>query len=266
VSGTIAQFNTAVTDADFATLAGSETLTNKTLTSPVINVGSDAQGDIYYRNGSGAFTRLAPGTSGHYLKTNGAGANPAWAAIGGGGDLLAANNLSDVASAATAFSNIKQAATDTATGVIELATNAEVATGTDTTRAVTPAGLRAGVFPSGTRIIFQQTSAPTGWTKDTTHNDVALRLVNGAVGSGGTDQFTGVFGASVGGTTLTNAHLPASISATGGTFAAQSGSDAVVLRSGTASTGTLVNTGGGTSHTHSIPSLQYVDVIIGVKD
>lgn len=37
VSGTIAQFNTAVTDADFATLAGSETLTNKTLTTPVIS-------------------------------------------------------------------------------------------------------------------------------------------------------------------------------------------------------------------------------------
>ena len=34
VSGTIAQFNTAVTDADFATLAGSETLSNKTLTAP----------------------------------------------------------------------------------------------------------------------------------------------------------------------------------------------------------------------------------------
>jgi len=37
VSGTIAQFNTAVTDADLATLAGTETLTNKTLTSPKIN-------------------------------------------------------------------------------------------------------------------------------------------------------------------------------------------------------------------------------------
>jgi hypothetical protein len=37
VSGTLAEFNTAVTDADFASLAGSETLTNKTLTSPTIN-------------------------------------------------------------------------------------------------------------------------------------------------------------------------------------------------------------------------------------
>jgi hypothetical protein len=34
VSGTKAQFNSAMTDADFATLAGTETLTNKTITSP----------------------------------------------------------------------------------------------------------------------------------------------------------------------------------------------------------------------------------------
>lgn len=37
VSGTTAQFNTANTDGDFATLAGAETLTNKTLTAPVIS-------------------------------------------------------------------------------------------------------------------------------------------------------------------------------------------------------------------------------------
>jgi hypothetical protein len=37
VSGTLAEFNTAVTDADLASIAGTETLTNKTLTSPKIN-------------------------------------------------------------------------------------------------------------------------------------------------------------------------------------------------------------------------------------
>jgi len=59
----------------------------------------------------------------------------------GSGDLLAANNLSDVASAATSFATIKQAATDSATGVIEIATDAEANTGTATDRAITPANL-----------------------------------------------------------------------------------------------------------------------------
>ena len=36
ITGTTAQFNTALTDNDLATLAGSETLTNKTLTTPTI--------------------------------------------------------------------------------------------------------------------------------------------------------------------------------------------------------------------------------------
>lgn len=47
VSGTTAQFNTALTDNDFATLAGSETLTNKTLTTPVASVGFNAQTAAY---------------------------------------------------------------------------------------------------------------------------------------------------------------------------------------------------------------------------
>jgi microcystin-dependent protein len=39
-SGTKAQFNAALSDADFTTLTGTETLTNKTLTSPVITGGT----------------------------------------------------------------------------------------------------------------------------------------------------------------------------------------------------------------------------------
>jgi hypothetical protein len=42
-------------------------------------VGSAAQGDILYR-GAATWTRLGAGTSGHFLKTQGAGANPTWAA------------------------------------------------------------------------------------------------------------------------------------------------------------------------------------------
>lgn len=42
-------------------------------------------------------------------------------------------------------------------------------------------------FPSGTKCIFYQASAPTGWTQVTTINDKALRVVSGTGGgSGGT--------------------------------------------------------------------------------
>jgi hypothetical protein len=68
-------------------------------------IGSAAQGDLLYRGAAG-WSRLAAGTSGHFLKTQGAGADPLWQAIAGGGDLLAANNLSDVANAATARANL----------------------------------------------------------------------------------------------------------------------------------------------------------------
>lgn len=40
--------------------------------------GSPAQGDVIYYNGT-SWVKLAAGTSGQFLKTNGAGANPAWA-------------------------------------------------------------------------------------------------------------------------------------------------------------------------------------------
>lgn len=63
------------------------------------------QGTIAYR-GASAWNALTPGTSGNFLKTNGASANPAWAAIPGGGDLLSTNNLSDVSSTSTSRINL----------------------------------------------------------------------------------------------------------------------------------------------------------------
>lgn len=46
---------------------------------------------------------------------------------------------------------------------------------------------------TGTLMLFQQTSAPTSWTKEITHNDKALRVVSGTAGSGGSTAFTSVF-------------------------------------------------------------------------
>ena len=46
-------------------------------------------------------------------------------------------------------------------------------------------------------MLFNQTSAPTGWTKDTSSTNRALRLVSGTVGTGGVNTFTGQLNASV---------------------------------------------------------------------
>ena len=49
------------------------------------------------------------------------------------------------------------------------------------------------VLPSGTVMLFVQTAAPTGWTKSTTHNNKALRVVDGTVSTGGSQPFSGAF-------------------------------------------------------------------------
>jgi hypothetical protein len=47
------------------------------------------------------------------------------------------------------------------------------------------------IFPQSTVWVFYQASAPTGWTKSTTHDNKALRVVSGTGGgSGGTNAFT----------------------------------------------------------------------------
>jgi hypothetical protein len=86
--------------------------------------------------------------------------------------------------------------TDGSVGTAELA-NLSVTTAKLADGAVTAAKIAAGAvpapFPTGTRMLFQQTSAPTGWTKDTTINNRALRVVSGAVGSGGSIDFDVAF-------------------------------------------------------------------------
>lgn len=95
-------------------------------------------------------------------------------------------------------------------GTVDIGQNLNANGGIDVTGNVTVTGTVDGVdiaafktafdeaFPSGTKMLFQQTSAPTGWTKVTSGVDnKALRVVSGAAGSGGTNQFSNTF-ASVG--------------------------------------------------------------------
>jgi hypothetical protein len=147
-------------------------------------------------------------------------------------------------------------------------------------------------------MLFVQTAAPTGWTKSTTHDNKALRVVSGTASSGGSVAFTTAFasqtpsgsvsintsGLSAGATTLTTSQIPSHVHDQRRGSNAGSGNpplfDGRTDRSLQVTGGTTFATGGGSSHTHSISgsatgtftgnainlAVQYVDVIIATKD
>lgn len=73
-------------------------IANNAVTGNKIAMGSDTQGDILYYNGTD-YTRLAPGTSGTFLKTQGASANPTWSNFNL--DVIASGSFSTSAGAET---------------------------------------------------------------------------------------------------------------------------------------------------------------------
>jgi len=133
-------------------------------------------------------------------------------------------------------------------------------------------------FASGTVMLFVQTSAPTGWTKSTTHDNKALRIVSGSVSTGGSVGFTTAFGTpnvsgSVSATTLSTSQMPSHSHtvpvATAGEY--NEGRAAAQYTNGGGSFGSG-GAGGDGSHTHSLSgatttiNVAYVDVIIATKD
>lgn len=84
-------------------------------------------------------------------------------AVGSGG--------TGASSAAAAFANLKQAATTTTTGVVELATSAEAAAGTDAVRVITPNTLFGGLNASGSAPIY----AARAWVNFNGTGTVAIR-------------------------------------------------------------------------------------------
>jgi hypothetical protein len=139
----------------------------------------------------------------------------------------------------------------------------------------TGAGLSLGAFAPGTVMLFVQSAAPTGWTKSTTHDNKALRVVSGSVTTGGTQNFTAVLNGNVGATTLSISQIPSSQSPVRLICSTASNSGGVSNKSAMAAllpifptaTASLVTaaSGGGGSHTHSM-DVAYVDVIIATKD
>jgi hypothetical protein len=130
-----------------------------------------------------------------------------------------------------------------------------------------------GGFAASTVMLFVQTAAPTGWTKSTTHDNKALRIVSGSAGTGGSVAFTTAFAASLsaGATTLSTSQIPShnhDVRADAGTINGTT-QPVATLACANSNIRTLTgNAGGGGSHTHTLPSfaVSYVDVIIATKD
>lgn len=185
------------------------------------------------------------------------------------------------------MSRVAISASATGTGTVTLAAPI---TNTDRTITLpdasgTLATTETAGFPSGTVMMFVQTAAPTGWTKSTTHDNKALRVVSGTAGSGGSAAFTTAFGTpavsgsvsvsgTVGSTTLTTAQMPSHTHSSVVAFG-ETGTGGYGQRVAGGNTGA---TGGGGSHNHTFSgsgslsgatatiSVAYVDVIIATKN
>jgi len=149
-----------------------------------------------------------------------------------------------------------------------------------------------GIVPQNSVSTFFQSTAPVGWSQNTTAtvNNKALRVVNGTGGgTGGTSSFTTVFPnslrpisqtgvpmtGSVGNTTLTTAQLPSHTHGANGTDNITSPGTQIASGSGWNTTSPATGAaGGGQAHNHPFGSgtasfstnvdlrLQYIDVIV----
>ena len=140
--------------------------------------------------------------------------------------------------------------------------------------AATVAGDPVTAFPSGTVMLFRQAAAPTGWTKVTTYNNYALRIVSGTPSSGGTVAFSDLFNASVtnlaqhnhGVTDPGHNHTKTDTNVGGGTNGAATwyGNTNPTRYTSTETTGISINnSGSGATTTFAV---KYVDAVFCQKD
>ena len=126
-------------------------------------------------------------------------------------------------------------------------------------------------FDSGTRLAFQQTTAPTGWTKDTTAaiNDSILRFTTGTVTpSGGSTAFS-TWNAltATSAYTLATAQIPSHTHTFTATVSNALRGSGKTNSGSTIAGSTTAATGGGGSHSHGLTNdIKYYDFIIASKN
>ena len=140
-------------------------------------------------------------------------------------------------------------------------------------------------IPASTQMLFYESSAPTGWTKLTSHNNKALRVVSGTGGgSGGNKTFTSAFAnKSISNRSLSTSQIPAhSHTYNNYYFAENNGNSGLPNNNAGSRKGndwdnnpfslgqSTNNQSGTTGQTHNHDSIdlrvQYIDVIICSKD
>lgn len=187
VAGELLQSNGGVTAPSW--VSKNDVVIGSAVTSTNLEGGS--AGSIPYQDAPGSTTFLnEPDVDGYILSYNNTSNAPEWV------------NPLDVAGIGYTFfavdsgDNVILRMSDGATDddiLITAGTGITIDTVTESGFTVSSTGT-SGSLPSGTRMLFYQASAPTGWTKITTHNDKALRVVSGTGGgSGGSTAFSSVF-------------------------------------------------------------------------
>lgn len=242
-----------------------------TLTTALVQVG-DTTGDLIIKTGASNTTAMTISGANQSVTINGS--------LSANGSSITNINAASITVGTIATARLGSGTADNTTFLRGDSTFAVVSSGT--------------LIPTGTVMIFGQTSAPTGFTKLVDQDNAALRVVSGSVVNGGSVNFTTAFasqtpagsvsidtsGLSAGATTLSTSQIPSHthpmLQATGGeggSFTLLSGQNS----SGGVNTG---STGGGGSHTHTVSgsatgsftgtainlAVKYVDVIRATKD
>lgn len=239
--GTVLEYaDDAGTPAQHALVANdtTQTLTNKTLTDPAIS------SPVLSGTVTGTYTLGGTPTLGSTLALDG-------------------NDLTDIDEIALNDA----AANPTSAGKLRRS-------GNELGWRVTTGSMRVFYGEAGTIMLFQQTSAPTGWTKLVSHNDKVLRVVSGAASSGGTVAFSTFAATAVTGAhTLTIAELAShphnqQINQTNVSGLGMQTATPEFNATPTSTNQPLTtSTGGGGAHDHTLNlDVQYVDLILASKD
>jgi hypothetical protein len=210
---------------------------------------SYAVGDILYADTTTSLARLADVAVGNALISGGVSADPSWGKIGLAthvdGTLPVANGGTGQTSLTA--NNVILGNGTSSVNFVAPGTNGNVLTSNGTTWT---SGSAPG-FPSGTALLFQQTAAPTGWTKQTTHDNKALRVVSGSASSGGSVAFTTAFASqAVSGTNANFTATNQAQTAGGSVSTSLSAGGSVNLSSGGSVGATTLITSQIPSHTH----------------